>query len=107
LEIPAVEVLFAITPVMDANAPTLLSQTIRLPRSLRSAWGGRRGKEAQSRIGCVVGREHTGADIACGCDPRGRCEQDHGGDDGEQQHDGVGAGERAQLLRPAERRRPT
>jgi hypothetical protein len=53
-EIPADELLFAITPMMYANAPTPLSQTIRLPRSPRSACAV--GEESRRRRGSALSR---------------------------------------------------
>ena len=51
---PAEEMLVETMPRMNANAPTLRSQTTRLPRSLRSACAV--GEESSRRRGCALSR---------------------------------------------------
>ena len=50
--------------------------------------------------------EHAGADVASGGDPRRKQEQQHARCGGQQQDQGVGAGEGAHFLSPPERGRP-
>ncbi len=98
--------LFETTPRMNANAATLLSHTTRLPRSLRSACAV--GEESSPRRGSALSRAGSTpvptsrpAAIRAAATSSSTRRRDR-----EQQHQRPGAGERAQLLRPPERRRP-
>ena len=106
LEIPADEVLLAITPMMKANAPTLPSHTIRLPRSVRSACAV--GEESSRRRGAALSRAgSTPVPMSRPAAIRAATTSSSTvAASGEQQHERLGAGEGAQFLGPPERRHP-
>ena len=92
LEIPAEEMLVETMPRMNANAPVPISHTIRLPRSLRSAWAV--GEESSRRRGSALSRAGSTPVPTSrpGGDPRGDGEQQRARRERQQQDERPGAG---------------
>ena len=95
-------------PITNANAPTPQNPYEQAPELAAERLRRRRGEQPQARSGAVACGQQAAADVAASRrSSDAGDEQDRGRRDGQQQHSGLGAGERPELLRPSEGRRPS